>query len=88
MPNCWAGIYRSTDGGKTWGDFSQICHPCSEVNVLRLKSGRILAAARFQGPRLAEDFTWIDELNSYRRELVKNLVLTYSDDGGRTWAKP
>ena len=85
----WDGIYRSRDGGRTWGDFSYISHPGSETNVLRLKSGKMLAAIRYQGTRTPDDFIVVDDVNTYRApHFIKNILLADSDDDGYTWSRP
>ena len=85
----WEGIYRSRDGGKTWGDFSYLVTRGSETNVLRLKSGRMIVAIRYQGPHLSDDFI-LDTLDTvkYRNTFIKNSAIAFSDDNGYTWSNP
>jgi hypothetical protein len=83
----WDGIYRSRDGGKTWGDFSYIGHPACETNLLRLHSGRLMAAIRFQGTRATDDFMTLDP-QGYRSNFVKNTAVAFSEDNGYTWSPP
>ena len=45
-------LYRSRDGGQSWGDKSRIASRFNETNVTRLNSGTLLAAMReMQKPR-------------------------------------
>jgi hypothetical protein len=85
------GIFRSRDGGKTWGDFTSLRLGC-ESNVLRLASGRMLAAIRDQGPWASPyDFIFPNtaSLNDrYRVDFIKNISLAASDDNGYTWSRP
>jgi len=70
----YPGIFRSTDGGRSWGDFSEfdlgLCD--EEVALLELPSGRLLAALRGGGAQLGGAALWLSE----------------SDDGGHTWSQP
>ena len=84
-------VYRSRDGGKTWGDWSFISHGGSEVNFLRLKSGRLIAAVRDQGECNPDDLILAESTNnqlSYRIDFLKNISWVTSDDNGYTWSKP
>ncbi|MBM3802385.1 MAG: exo-alpha-sialidase [Acidimicrobiia bacterium] len=81
------GVFRSRDGGKTWGDFSYIGLGC-ETNILRLRSGRLLAAIRDQGSPSPYELVLADEQNSYRNTFLKNTSLSVSDDNGYTWSRP
>ena len=84
-------MYRSHDGGKTWGDWSFISHGGSEVNFLPLKSGRLLVAARDQGECGPDDLILAEGTNNdvaYRIDFIKNMSLQFSDDSGYTWSRP
>ncbi len=77
----WDRVFRSRDGGKTWGDWSFTgvdgMGAC-ETNILRLSSGRLLAAVRYQRPVLPDDLV--------REGRFKNVFVCDSDDDGYTWS--
>ncbi len=54
-------IFRSTDSGKTWGDVTSfdLDMGCEEVALLKLPSGKLLAALR--GGGVKSDAIWITE---------------------------
>ena len=89
-PEECAYVYRSQDGGKTWGDASFISHGGSEVNFLPLKSGRLIAAVRDQGECGPDDLILADThfQTTYRVDFLKNISWVTSDDKGYTWSKP
>jgi len=45
-PRHFSYLYRSRDGGRSWGDRSLIAAGFNETNLVRLKSGKLLAAMR------------------------------------------
>ncbi len=45
-PRHFSYVYRSRDGGRSWGDRSLIAAGFNETNLVRLKSGKLLAAMR------------------------------------------
>ncbi len=78
--------YRSADEGQTWEELG--CVPLMEgsdwsyfyePHAIELSSGRILGAIRFDRGKGKS----IDE-----RYKQLTIVLTWSDDGGRTWSEP
>ena len=82
-------IYRSTDGGKTWGDRTLLSVHAAESSLLALRgSGRMLVFIRHQRSHLPDDpddlwtRTGAPEGNPY---VCKNGMIAESDDGGRTW---
>jgi hypothetical protein len=81
----WDGIFRSHDSGRTWSDFSLISVRACETNLLRLESGRMLAAIRTQGPHMTDDFIADAKKPG---SFIKNVSLAVSDDEGYTWSKP
>jgi hypothetical protein len=77
----WDRVFRSRDGGKTWGDWSFTGTDgmgACETNILRLSSGRLLAAVRYQRPVLPDDLV--------REGRFKNVFVCDSDDDGYTWS--
>jgi len=77
-----AVVVSSTDGGKTWKRVATLGRGCAGANVLELSTGELLAAITFQqeAPETAA------ELGLERIELLNNVVLARSQDGGRTWS--
>ena len=69
-------VFRSTDEGRTWGDLTPLPEWCFETTLLRLQSGRIVAALRYQ------PFADVDE---HWGKYGKRVFLADSDDDGRTW---
>jgi hypothetical protein len=81
-------IYRSKDGGRTWGDKSPVCFWGYEPGLLHLRSGGLMIAVRYQRceggacvlpsdpPEMAE--TYIDGY-------PKDVYIARSDDGGYQW---
>lgn len=85
----WNGIYRSRDGGRTWGDFSYLNRPGCETNLLQLRSGKMLASIRYQQDApMPDDFVRLDVFNTYRVDFLKNVAVAESNDGGYTWSRP
>ena len=80
-------IYRSTDGGSTWGDRTLIVDHCSETSFLSLGGERLLAAIRrqrwFSYPNDPPDL-W-KQTGGDPGMVYKHLFLADSDNGGRTW---
>ena len=80
-------VYRSTDGGRTWGDRTLIVKYASESRFLSLGGGRVLAAIRRARWFLRQD----DPPELWQRTgggqdvINKQLYLANSNDGGRTW---
>lgn len=78
--------YGSTDGGMTWNKLSELplmegtgLEYSFEPHAVQLPSGRILGAIRYEGG------PYKDIEQRYRQWTV---LLTWSDDGGRTWTTP
>ena len=82
-------IFRSTDGGKTWGDQTLLVPYSAETSILALRdSGRVLAYARSQRNSLPEDPPDFWKQTGATRGNpwpLKNGVIAESNDGGRTW---
>ena len=83
-------VYRSHDGGRTWGDRTLLIPYSAESSLLALGgSKRMLAYSRAQRRLLPDDpaefwrQTGTTEGNPWP---LKNGVLAESNDGGRTWA--
>lgn len=49
LQQCYSGVFRSRDGGKSWGEMSAMVPGSNECTLLRLHSGRWLAAIRTSG---------------------------------------
>ncbi|MBM3802557.1 MAG: exo-alpha-sialidase [Acidimicrobiia bacterium] len=80
-------VYRSRDGGKSWGKWTY--GSCGDL--LALRSGRILSAGRFDRPPVADDVILWNSIPGiqYRiRYLLKNMMLSVSEDKGYTWSQP
>ena len=69
-------VFRSTDLGRTWGDTTPLPDWCWENTLLRLSSGRLVAALRYQ-PLADVDTQW----SKHR----KTVFFADSQDNGRTW---
>ena len=84
-------IFRSTNSGKTWGDRSLIVPDSAESSVIRLKSGKMLAAIRKQRhpQRLlpTDDVEKLKAIDAWRNGMpyIKHGFLADSDDNGYTW---
>ena len=80
----WADVvmhtFRSTDGGRTWQGPAFLGRAASEGYAIALPSGRVLATVRYQRPKLPGDPPETDSRG------FKNVFLTDSEDGGRTWS--
>ena len=85
-------IFRSSDGGKTWGERTLLIPYSAETSLLALgDSSRMLAYIRAQRKGLAEDSPGFWQKTGASRSeewVLKNGVLAHSDDGGRTWLEP
>ena len=75
-------LYRSTDGGRTWGDRTRLCFFGAETSLLQLHSGRLMAAVRYQRQVLPTD---PPELQAKGGWVYKHVFLADSEDAGRTW---
>lgn len=94
--NIKVGARRSTDGGKTWSDF-EIAMDDKKVDpkyadakgigdpaiLVDEKTGRIWVAAIWS----YRHSIWGSKSGDNSPEACGQLVLTYSDDDGKTWAK-
>ena len=84
-------VYRSTDGGKTWGDRSLICRDSAESSVILLQSGKMLAGIRRQRyPQQllpGDDIEQLKAMDGWRKGnvYIKHGFLADSDDRGYTW---
>lgn len=85
-------IFRSRDGGRSWGDRTLILPYSAETTLMAVKdSNRMLAYIRAQRPMLAEDPTDFRERTGAtptEEWVLKNGVVAESVDGGRTWVNP
>ena len=82
-------IFRSGDGGKTWGDRTLLTFHSAETSILALSnSQKMLAFVRSQRDFLAHDPPDLEEKTGAEKGRgwpVKNGVIGESHDGGRTW---
>ncbi|MEO2045301.1 MAG: sialidase family protein [Pirellulales bacterium] len=82
-------IFRSTDGGLTWGDRTLLVPYSAESSLLALcDSKRMLTYIRAQRPALPEDppdFWKQTGATEGHPWPLKNGVVAESNDGGRTW---
>ena len=86
-PDSITHVLRSTDGGLTWGDRTPLPDWCGETTILRLQSGRLIAALRYQPPLPFPDNVTHASLmeRSLTGHNTKLVYLADSDDDGRTW---
>ena len=89
------GVSRSSDGGRSWEpmhlaldmgndpkfSYDGVGDPCTLVDEL---SGRIWIAASWSHGKLG----WNGSKPGLAPEATHQLMMTWSDDDGRTWAKP
>ena len=77
-----AGLYRSTDGGKTWGDFSLIASDAKGMEI----------AYNETAIQPMPDGTWVaimrTEWRSHNAGEAASSSVSFSTDRGRTWTKP
>ena len=82
-------IYRSSDGGQTWPEYSVLGHWCCEVNLHQLPAGRLLAAIRYQRQSLPDDPPDLLDLTGATAANngfpFKHAFVAHSDDGGASW---
>jgi hypothetical protein len=69
-------VFRSADEGHTWGDRTPLPDWSFETTLLRLHSGRLIAAIRYQP---------LIELDTPLSKFGKRVFLADSEDNGRTW---
>ena len=77
-----SGLFRSTDGGKTWGDFSLIASDAEGMKI----------AYNETAIQPMPDGTWVAVMrtewrNHHAGEAASSSV-SFSTDRGRTWSKP
>ena len=82
-------VYRSTDGGRTWKQQGLLQEWGTETNLLQLKSGRLLAAIRYQrsaaATPAANEPAELRQADWDREWIGKRVFLADSFDNGRTW---
>ena len=84
-------LFRSTDSGKSWTDKSLIVRDSAESSVIRLQSGKMLAAIRKQRhpARLlpGDDIEQLKAMDGWRagKPYIKHGFLAESPDNGYTW---
>ena len=82
-------IFRSTDGGKTWGDRTLLgVHTCETSIFAPRNSKKMLAYIRVQRGRLPQDPVDLKDKTGAKKNsfwAVKNGAIAESHDNGRTW---
>jgi len=87
-------IFRSNDGGRTWGKPTLLAEWGSETNFVQLPSGKIVATIRYQREWAVED----DDARVIRASTDPNepsycsvfidTFISESTDNGLTWSEP
>jgi len=76
------GLFRSTDGGKTWGDFTRIAYD---------ESGRDVAYNELDIQPMP-DGTWVAAIRTEWRSMAGGYAscgsVAFSSDQGRSWTRP
>ena len=88
-------VFRSNDGGRTWGEPALVAPWGSETNFVELPSGKILATIRYQrewsvegdDPRVIEA-SRPEIYPDFCATIFIETFLSESTDGGRTWSEP
>ena len=91
-------IYRSADGGRTWGDRTLMLNNGCEARLVELESGRLLAAVRCQlmdagllgsvWDEARKEWTDPYDLRVPDDQGHKHLWVAESNDRGQTWERP
>ena len=83
-------VLRSTDGGRSWGERTPLPDWSAETTLLRLHSGRLIAAIRYQPSFWSAEM--LDRQLRARPSLYedgfqpsKRVYLADSEDAGHTW---
>ena len=91
-------VFRSTDGGETWGDSHSTFDHVGEPHIIQLQSGELLGAFRQQRQVLEDDTPeFVEKWGSMPSEgagdaplpggsLFKRVSIGQSRDEGRTWS--
>lgn len=87
--NIDVGLMRSDDDGKTWGKLTRILDYGTDgvgdpAILVDKQTGRVFVVALYAKGNRA----WVNSGPGLTPEETGQLVLTYSDDDGRTWSKP
>ena len=85
-PRPGAGFWRSTDGGKTWGEYEEAFRHLpgknfNEATYIQKDDGTIVGFARWDTP-------WYSNADNGESQLVEELYKTVSTDNGKTWSEP
>jgi len=88
-------IFRSRDGGRTWGDPSLVAEWGCETNLVELPSGKLVATIRYQREWAVEgDDTRVIEASKpaidpdFCCTIFIDTFVSESTDGGYTWSDP
>jgi len=82
-------IYRSRDGGETWGDVTRIADGFNETALLYLPCGKLIAMLRVdhRGSRASEAVQYKDS-DTGQWVAGRSVWQSNSLDGGYTWSEP
>ena len=91
-------VFRSTDGGETWGDAHPTFDHVGEAHIIQLQSGGLLGAFRLQRSVLEDDPPqFVEKWGSMPSQgastttspsgpMFKRVFIGQSEDEGRTWS--
>jgi len=85
-------VFRSTDGGRSWGERTPLPDWSFETTLLRLHSGRLMAAIRYQpsfwsAEMMEEQLHARPSLHEDGFQPSKRVYLADSEDAGHTWTR-
>lgn len=85
-------VLRSTDGGRSWGERTPLPDWSAETTLLRLHSGRLIAAIRYQptfwsAEMMEQQLRARPSLHEDGFQPSKRVYLADSEDAGQTWTR-